>query len=109
MTQSHSCLPFQRMRTKHVKMTKLTARQFPYTLACAISIFLRLGELAQGQATPTPSFAEFARTFCGDRNCVAVGAAIDSAATDPRMLAVTDSKGRNVIELFGFKSQNNRG
>ena len=100
------------MTRKHIKMTNRSATQLPYILACAIAAFLGLGELAQGQVapppTPTPSFEEFAKTFCRDRNCVAVGAAIDSAATDPRMEAVTDSKGRSVIELFGFKSVNNK-
>jgi uncharacterized protein YhjY with autotransporter beta-barrel domain len=100
------------MTKKHIKMTNRSATQLPYILACAIAAFLGLTGLAQGQVvpppTPTPSFEEFAKTFCGDRNCVAVGAAIDSAANDPRMEAVHDSKGRSVIELFGFKSVNNK-
>ncbi len=99
------------MTTKHIKMTNRTAKQLPYMLAFAFSIFLGLGELAQGQAvappsTPTPSFEEFGKTFCRNPNAAAVGAALDSAATDPRMAAVHDSKGRPVIELLGFKSVN---
>jgi outer membrane autotransporter protein len=90
-------------------MTSRTGRQLPYMLACAISVFLGLGELAQGQAfqsTPTPSFEEFGKTFCHNPNAAAVGAALDSAAGDPRMEAVHDSKGRSVIDLLRFKSQN---
>src|SRR5437868_1106638 len=82
------------------KMINRTGKQLPYILACAIAAFLGFSGLAQGQ------FEEFAKTFCGDRNCSAVGAAVDSAATD--LQKVTDSKGRSVIELFGFKSRNNR-
>jgi outer membrane autotransporter protein len=102
------------MTTKHIKMTNQTAMHLPYILACAISIFPGLGQLVQGQVvpppppppTPTPSFEEFGRTFCHNPNAAAVGAALDSAATDPRMAAVHDAKGRSVIELLGFKSVN---
>ena len=91
-------------------MTNRTARRLPHVLACAIAAFLGLSGLAQGQGfTPTPppvSFEEFGKTFCRNPNAAAVGAALDSAATDPRMAAVHDDKGRTPIELLTFKSQN---
>jgi outer membrane autotransporter protein len=96
------------MTKKHIKMTNRTARELAYILACAIAAFLGLTGLAQGQVappppTPTPSFEEFGKTFCHNPNAAAVGAALDSAATDPRMAAVHDSKGRPVIELLHLK------
>jgi uncharacterized protein YhjY with autotransporter beta-barrel domain len=97
------------IKTKRFTFTRRTGKQLPYMVACAIGAFLRLSGVAQGQEvepTPTPSFEKFGKTFCGNPNAAAVGAALDSAATDPRMAAVRDSKGRPVIELLGFKLQN---
>ena len=88
-------------------MTNRTATQLPYIFACAIATFLGLSGLAQGQEVPPPvSFEEFGKTFCRNPNGAAVGAALDSARSDPRMDAIHDSKGRSVIDLLGFKSQN---
>jgi uncharacterized protein YhjY with autotransporter beta-barrel domain len=97
------------MTKKHIKMTNRSATQLPYILACAIAAFLGLGELAQGQAvapTPTVSLEEFAKTFCRDRNCVAVGANLDSNA--PLLATVKDPEGRSLGQLFFYKSQNNK-
>ena len=97
------------MTKKHIKMTNRSATQLPYMLPCAISVFLGLGELAQGQAvapTPTVSLEEFAKTFCRDRNCVATGANLDSNA--PLLAAVKDPEGRSLGQLFFYKSQNNK-
>src|SRR5215468_2948300 len=46
--------------------------------------FLGLSGLGQGQGV----FEEFGQTFCGNPNAAAVAATLDSAATDPRMVAV---------------------
>jgi outer membrane autotransporter protein len=79
-------------------------------LVCAMSIFLGLGELAQGQfpPPPTPSFEEFGRTFCHNPNAAAVGAALDSARGDPRMDALHDSEGRSLFDLLDFKFVGNQ-
>jgi uncharacterized protein YhjY with autotransporter beta-barrel domain len=97
----------QPMKAKTNKITDRSGRKL-FSIFAAISIFLGLGELAQSQVvapppTPTPSFEEFAKTFCHNPNGAAVGAALDSAATDPRMEAVHDSKGRPVIFLLETK------
>jgi outer membrane autotransporter protein len=89
------------MTTKHIKMTNRTAMHLPYILACAIAAFLGLSGPAQGQAQG--SFEEFGKTFCDNPNAAAVGAALDSAADDPRMEAVHDDKGRPVIDLLRGK------
>jgi len=95
------------MTTKHIEMINRSATQLPYILACAIAAFLGLSGLAQGQVVPpptaTPSFEEFGKTHCRNPNAAAVGAALDSAATDPRMAAVHDAKGRPVIDLLHGK------
>jgi outer membrane autotransporter protein len=85
------------MTKKHIKMTNRTAMQLPYILACAIAAFLGLSGLAQGQ------FEEFGKTFCGNPNAAAVGAALDPLRDDPRMLAVHDAKGRTLFDLLDFK------
>jgi outer membrane autotransporter protein len=85
------------MTTKHIKMTNRTARQLPYILACAIAAFLGLTGMAQGQ------FEEFGKTFCGNPNAAAVGAALDPLRNDPRMAAVHDAKGRTLFDLLDFK------
>ena len=56
------------MTTQHIKMTNQTAKQLPYILTSAVSAFLGVSALAQGQSvapppTPTPSFEEFGKTF----------------------------------------------
>lgn len=94
------------MTTPHIEMSNQVAKQRAYILTSAIAALFAVSGMAQGQVPPPPSFEQFAETVCHNSNGAAVGAAIDSAANDPRMLAVTDSKGRSVIELFTFKSQN---
>ena len=94
------------MTTPHIELSNQTAKQRAYILASVIAALLGVGGMAQGQALPPPSFEQFGETVCHNPNGAAVGAAIDSAAGDPRFEAVTDSKGRTVIELFTFKSQN---
>ena len=94
------------MKTKHINITNRTATQLPYILACAIAAFLGFSGVAEGQEFT--SFEEFGRTFCHNPNGAAVGAAIDSAADDPRMAAVHDSKGRPVIDLLILKSMNQK-
>ena len=85
------------MTKKHIKMTNRTAKQLPYILACAIAAFLGLSGVAQGQ------FEEFGKTFCGNPNAAAVGAALDPLRDDTRMEAVHDAKGRTLFELLDFK------
>src|SRR5438874_5074254 len=85
------------MTTKHSNQTNRTAKQHPYILSCAIDDYLVLSRVAQGQ------YEEFGKTFCGNPNAAAVGAALDSAATDPRMAAVHDDRGRTLFDLLDFK------
>jgi uncharacterized protein YhjY with autotransporter beta-barrel domain len=99
---------------KNLKLTNRSATQLPYILACAIAAFLGLSGLAQGQLPapvpqpkPTPpSFEKFGETVCHNPNAAAVGAALDSAKKRLAEVPPSDSKGRSVIELLTFKSQN---
>jgi len=94
------------MKTRSNKITNQRARKLFSIFVAFICIFWGANGIAQGQQPTPPSFEQFGETVCHNPNGAAVGAAIDSAAGDPRFEAVTDSKGRTVTELFTLKSQN---